>query len=73
MTPLVAIYLLWAVWFLTWLTASLWTSPALVERHYINLYGFGMAAQARAVTESFLLGRFTITIDYQGYQMQVQP
>lgn len=52
---------------------SLWTSPAHVERHYINLNGFGMAARARAVTDSLLIGQFILTIDYQNYQMQVQP
>jgi hypothetical protein len=52
---------------------SLWTNPAHVERHYMNLNGFGMATRARAVTESFLIGRFTVTIDYQNYQIQVQP
>jgi len=54
-------------------SASLWTSPAQVERHYINLNGFGMAARARAVTDGFLIGQFVVTIDYQNYQMQVQP
>jgi hypothetical protein len=52
---------------------SLWTGPAHVERHYINLNGFGMATHAKAVSESFLLGQSIVTIDYQNYQMQVQP
>jgi hypothetical protein len=52
---------------------SLWTSPAHVERHYVTLSGFGMATRARAVTDSFVLGQFIVTIDYRNYQMQAQP
>jgi hypothetical protein len=52
---------------------SLWTGAAHVERHYIELNGFGMATQAKAVSNSFLLGQSIVTIDYQNYQMQVQP
>jgi protein-S-isoprenylcysteine O-methyltransferase Ste14 len=29
MTPLVAIYLLWGVWFLSWITARMWVSPTI--------------------------------------------
>jgi len=32
-----------------------------------------MATQARAVSESFLLGRTTVTIDYRDYQIQTVP
>jgi hypothetical protein len=52
---------------------SLFTGPAHVERHYINLSGFGMATHAKAVSDSFLLGQSIVTIDYQNYQMQAQP
>jgi protein-S-isoprenylcysteine O-methyltransferase Ste14 len=29
MAPLVAIYLLWGVWFLSWITARIWVSPTI--------------------------------------------
>ena len=29
MTPLVAIYLLWGVWFLSWITARMWVNPTI--------------------------------------------
>jgi protein-S-isoprenylcysteine O-methyltransferase Ste14 len=29
MAPLVAIYLLWGVWFLSWVTARIWVSPTI--------------------------------------------
>jgi len=32
-----------------------------------------MATNARAVSESFLLGRTIITIDYRDYQIQLRP
>ncbi|MGA3373578.1 MAG: hypothetical protein ABSC48_17655 [Terracidiphilus sp.] len=52
---------------------SIFTGPAQVMRTYANVNGFGMATQARAVTDSFLLGRTVITIDYRNYQIQVVP
>ncbi len=51
---------------------SIFTGPAHVMRQYANVSGFGMATQARAVSESFLLGRTTVTIDYRDYQIQRQ-
>jgi hypothetical protein len=32
-----------------------------------------MATQARAMSDSFLLGRTTVTIDYRDYQIQLRP
>jgi len=52
---------------------SIFTGPAQVMRTYADVNGFGMATQARAVTDSFLLGRTVITIDYRDYQIQVVP
>jgi len=52
---------------------SIFTDPAHVMRRYANMKGFGMATQARAVSESLLLGRTTVTIDYRDYQIQLSP
>jgi len=49
---------------------SIFTGPTHLMREYIYVNGFGMATRARAVSESFLLGRTTITIDYRDYQIQ---
>jgi hypothetical protein len=35
--------------------------------------GYSMATQARAASDSFLLGRTTVTIDYRDYQFQLRP
>jgi hypothetical protein len=40
-------------------------------RQYVNVNGFGMATHARAISDSFLLGRTVITIDYRDYQIQL--
>jgi hypothetical protein len=42
-------------------------------RHYANVNGYAMATNARAVSESFLLGRTVVTIDYRDYQIQLRP
>jgi hypothetical protein len=52
---------------------SIFTGPAHVMRRYANVNGFGMATQARAVTDSVLLGQTVITIDYRDYQVQLVP
>lgn len=51
---------------------SVFTGPAHVMRKYVNMNGFAMATQARAVSESFLLGRTVVTIDYRDYQIQTR-
>ena len=51
---------------------SIFTGPAQVMRQYASIKGFAMATQARAVSESFLLGRTTVTIDYRDYQIQLR-
>ena len=52
---------------------SIFTGAAQVMRQYVNVNGFGMATHARAVSDSFLLGRTVITIDYRDYQIQLRP
>ena len=52
---------------------SIFTGPAQVMRHYANVNGYAMATNARAVSESFLLGRTVVTIDYRDYQIQLRP
>jgi len=48
---------------------SIFTGPAHLMRDYVNVNGYSMATQARAVSESFLLGRTVITIEYRNYQI----
>jgi outer membrane lipoprotein-sorting protein len=52
---------------------SVFTGPAQVSRQYVNVHGFAMATEARAVSESFLLGRTTVTIEYRDYQIELSP
>jgi outer membrane lipoprotein-sorting protein len=54
-------------------SASIFTGAAQVMRHYVNVNGFSMATQARAVSDSFILGRTTVTIDYRDYIIQPRP
>jgi hypothetical protein len=54
-------------------SASIFTGAAQVMRHYVNVNGFSMATQARAVSDSFILGRTTVTIDYRDYKIQPRP
>ncbi len=49
---------------------SFLTGPSQVMRQYANVEGFPMATHAKAVSDSFLLGRTIVKIDYQGYQIQ---
>jgi len=52
---------------------SVLTGPAQVMRRYASVNGYGMATQARAVSDSMLLGRTVVTIDYRDYQIQLRP
>jgi hypothetical protein len=52
---------------------SILTGPAHVMRHYADMNGYSMATNARAVSDSFFLGRTIVTIDYRDYQMQLRP
>ena len=49
---------------------SIFIGPAQVVRQYASLNGFAMATKARAVSDSFLLGRTVVTIDYRDYRIQ---
>jgi outer membrane lipoprotein-sorting protein len=51
---------------------SVFTGPAHVMRRYASVNGYSMATQARAVSDSFLLGRTIISIDYRDYQIDVR-
>jgi len=50
---------------------SIFTGPSQVMRQYVNVSGYGMATHAKAVSDSFLLGRTVVTIDYLDYQIQI--
>jgi outer membrane lipoprotein-sorting protein len=52
---------------------SIFTGAAQVMRKYASVNGFAMATQARAVSDSLLLGRTTVTIDYSDYHIQLRP
>lgn len=52
---------------------SIFTGRSQLMRQYVDVNGFGMATHARAVTDSFLLGRTVITIDYRDYQIHTVP
>jgi hypothetical protein len=49
---------------------SIWSGAAHVMRKYEKIGGFAEATHARAESDSFLLGRTVVTIDYEGYQIQ---
>jgi hypothetical protein len=50
---------------------SIFTGVSHLMRQYVNVSGFGMATHAQAFTDSILLGRTTISIDYQDYKIQL--
>jgi outer membrane lipoprotein-sorting protein len=52
---------------------SIFTGAAQVLRQYASIKGFSMATQARAVSDSFLLGGTTVAIDYRDYMIQRRP
>jgi hypothetical protein len=52
---------------------SIFTGPAQVMRLYTSVNGYAMATHAKAVSDSFLLGRTTVTIDYRDYKIQLRP
>ena len=54
-------------------SVSIFTEPARVMRHYVSVNGYAMATHARAVSDSLLIGRITVTIDYRDYKMQLRP
>jgi outer membrane lipoprotein-sorting protein len=52
---------------------TIFAKPARMMRQYARISGFGMATHAKAVSDSALLGRTTVIIDYQDYQIQLFP
>lgn len=51
-------------------SASLLAEPAHVLRQYVEISGFAEATHARAESDSKILGKTIVTIDYEGYQIQ---
>lgn len=51
---------------------SIFTGPTDMMRQYASVNGFAMATHARAVSNSLVLGKTVVTIDYRGYQMQLR-
>lgn len=51
---------------------SFWAGPTQMMRQYANMSGFAMATHARAVSNSFLFGKTTVTIDYSDYHIQLR-
>jgi|ERR1035437_1774508 hypothetical protein len=54
-------------------SASILTGPAQIVRQYANVSGFPMATHLKAVSNSRVLGRTVVKIDYQDYQIQLRP
>ncbi len=53
-------------------SASILSGAAHMMRQYANINGYSMAVHARAESDSSLLGRTVITIDYSNYQLQLK-
>ncbi len=51
---------------------SIFAGTTHMMRQYVNIDGYPMATHARAESDSFLLGRFVVVIDYSGYQLQLK-
>lgn len=54
-------------------SASIWSGPAHMMRQYANFNGLSMAMHARAESDSTLIGRSVVTVDYSNYQLKVKP
>lgn len=52
---------------------SFLTGPAQASRQYARINGFPMATHAKIVSDSWLVGRTTVTIDYTGYEIRLRP
>jgi len=52
---------------------SIFSGATQMMRQYNLIDNFAMATQARAVSQSFLLGQTVVTIDYRDYQLQLRP
>ena len=53
-------------------SASVFAGPAQVSRQYTKLEGFPMAVHAQAISNSWILGKTIIKIDYTGYEIHTQ-
>ena len=51
---------------------SIFSGPPQMMRQYANVSGFAQATHARAVSNSFLFGKTTVTIDYSDYKVQLR-
>jgi len=49
------------------------SGPAQVSRQYAIVEGLPMATHAKAISNSFLLGKTVVKIDYSDYQIELQP
>jgi hypothetical protein len=54
-------------------SASAFSGTAHMMRQYGNVNGFAMATHARAESDSWLIGRTVVTIDYSDYHLQIAP
>ena len=54
-------------------SSSVFTGATQLARQYSNVEGFAQATHARAQSDSFLFGQTVVKIDYQDYQIQLQP
>jgi hypothetical protein len=54
-------------------SASTFSGPAHMMRQYGIVDGFAMAAHARAESDSWLIGKSVVTIDYSDYHLQIAP
>jgi len=51
---------------------SMITGPSHVSRQYALFDGFAQATHAHAETDSNLVGKTVVTIDYEGYEIQIR-
>lgn len=50
--------------------ASMFSGPAHMHREYANIDGYSMAMRARAESDSALIGRTVVTIEYGNYKLE---
>jgi hypothetical protein len=48
---------------------SFWAGRPMIVRDYENIQGFPLAKRSHAVSDSFLLGRTELTIEYDSYRI----
>lgn len=54
-------------------SASAFSGPAHMMRQYANIDGVAMATHARAESDSWLVGKTVVTVDYSDYDLQLAP